>query len=64
MNKALKSLSLILFSICSILGFNLSADALTLDSDMSASDITIQSGDVIDGQKINIRLLVGLILKM
>lgn len=50
MNKALKSLSLILFSICSILGFNLSADALTLDSDMSASDITIQSGDVIDGQ--------------
>ena len=49
MGKKLKSLSLVLFSICCTIGFGMSASALTMEKDMKASDITIEDGMVIDG---------------
>lgn len=50
MKQACKSLSLILFSICCVVGFNLSASALTLDKDTPASEISLENNVVIDGQ--------------
>ena len=41
MGKKLKSLSLVLFSICCTIGFGMSASALTMEKDMKASDITM-----------------------
>lgn len=43
-------MSLILFSICCAIGFNLSVDALTLSKDTPASEITLENNMVIDGQ--------------
>ena len=49
MEKKLKSVMLVLFSICCAVGFSTSASALTMESDMKASEITIEDGMTIDG---------------
>lgn len=49
MEKKLKSVMLVLFSICCAIGFSTSASALTMESDMKASEITIEDGMTIDG---------------
>ena len=52
MRKKLRSISLVLFSICCTIGFRTSVNAQTLEmvSDMAASEITISDGLVIDGK--------------
>lgn len=49
MGKKLKSISLVLFSICCTMGFSTRVSALTLTEDMDASEITISDGMTIDG---------------
>ena len=50
MEKKLKSLALVLFSICCAIGFSTTASALEMTGDMNASDITVEDGMVIDGK--------------
>lgn len=49
MEKKLRSVMLVLFSICCAIGFSTSASALTMEKDMKASEITIEDGMTIDG---------------
>ena len=49
MGKKLKSIGLVLFSICCTIGFSTSVSALTLTEDMDASEIEITDGMTIDG---------------
>lgn len=49
MEKRLRSIALVLFSICCAIGFSASASALTMEKDMKASEIVIEDGMTIDG---------------
>lgn len=49
MEKKLRSIALVLFSICCAIGFSASASALTMEKDMKASEIVIEDGMTIDG---------------
>lgn len=49
MEKRLRSIALVLFSICCAVGFSASASALTMEKDMKASEIVIEDGMTIDG---------------
>ena len=52
MGKKLKSIGLVLFSICCAIGFStkVNAETIVLEEDTKASDITLSDGLVIDGQ--------------
>ena len=49
MEKKLRSVMLVLFSICCAIGFSTSVSALTMEKDMKASEIVIEDGMTIDG---------------
>ena len=49
MEKKLRSIALVLFSICCAIGFSTSVSALTMEKDMKASEIVIEDGMTIDG---------------
>lgn len=49
MEKKLRSIALVLFSICCAIGFSTKVNALTMEKDMKASEIVIEDGMTIDG---------------
>ena len=50
MEKKLKSVMLVLFSICCAIGFSTKVNALEMTGDMNAGDIHVEDGMVIDGK--------------
>lgn len=50
MEKKLRSVMLVLFSICCAIGFSTKVNALEMTGDMNAGDIHVEDGMVIDGK--------------
>lgn len=50
MEKTLRSVMLVLFSICCAIGFSTKVNALEMTGDMNAGDIHVEDGMVIDGK--------------